>query len=79
MDDGTTVNDAAVFGHTGIFAKDAPRVCGGKNHLGKLDSSIPAQGQFQGSNRTGAFLKKTRGKCRILVTFIVNFPFFEAS
>ena len=36
LEDGSIVNDAAAFGHTGIFAKDAPRVCGGKNHKGKF-------------------------------------------
>ena len=32
----TDTDDYKLHGHTGIFAKDAPRICGGKNNKGEI-------------------------------------------
>ena len=34
--DGFIANEADMLGHIGVFTKDAPRVCGGKNTFGLL-------------------------------------------
>ena len=35
---GKTVYDAEMLGHVGIFANDAPKVCGGKNFRDHLNT-----------------------------------------
>ena len=36
--DGSIENEANMLGHVGIYSQDAPRVCGGKNTFGQLDT-----------------------------------------
>ncbi len=51
-EDGSVDNEGEMLGHVGIFANDAPRVCGGKNAFDNLDKC------YQLDTTTNRFVKK---------------------